>query len=91
MLRTTAIHILILLAPTILYIAYLILARKLQLSRGQLAATLRGLPWLRLIGSGLVLTAASLVALSMLIGSDPGGTYVPPHIVDGEVVPAEVR
>ncbi len=91
MLRTTLIHILILFAPTALYITYLLLTRKLQLSRGQLAATLRDLPWLRLIGSGLVLTAASLVALSMITGSDPEGTYVPPRIVDGEVVPAEVR
>ena len=90
MLKTTLVHILILLAPTILYLAYLILARKLQLSRGQAAATLRKMPWLRLLGGGLVLAAASLVALSMIVGSDPEGTYVPAHMVDGELVPGEV-
>lgn len=90
MLRTTLIHILILLAPTILYVAWLLLARRAQLSRARWAATFRAMPWLRLLGGGLVLVAASLVALALLGGADPGGTYVPPHLLDGEVVPAQV-
>ena len=90
MLRTTLIHILILLAPTILFIAFLILTRRIQLSRSQFAAQLRKLPWIRLLGSGLVLTAASLVVWAMTGGADPEGTYVPARIVDGEIVPAEV-
>ncbi len=91
MLRTTLIHILILLAPTILYIAWLVLSRRLRFGQGQLGAALGGLPWVRLIGVGLILAAASLVALSMTSGGDPEGTYVPPRMVDGEVAPAEVR
>ena len=90
MLRTTLVHILILLAPTILYIAFLILTRRIQLSRSSAAAQLRKMPWVRLLGSGLVLGAASLVALSMISGGDPEGTYVPASIVDGEIVPGEV-
>lgn len=90
MLRTTLIHILILLAPTILYVAWLLLARRAHLSRARWAATFRAMPWLRLLGGGLVLAAASLVALALLGGADPGGTYVPPHLLDGEVVPAKV-
>ena len=90
MLKTTLVHILILLAPTILYFAFLILTRRLQLSRTNAAATLRSLPWVRLLGSGLILAAASLVALAMIGGSDPEGTYVPASIVDGEIVPGEV-
>ena len=65
MLRTTLIHILILLAPTILYVAWLLLARRAQLSRARWAATFRAMPWLRLLGGGLVLVAASLVALAL--------------------------
>lgn len=91
MLRTTLIHILILAAPTILYIIYLIIAGRLRLSKNQIAITVRNLPWVKLLASGLILVTASLVALSLLIGEEPGGIYVPPHIVDGEVVPAEVR
>ena len=90
MLKTTLVHILILLAPTILYIAFLILTRRIQLSRSSAAAQLRKMPWVRLLGSGLVLGAASLVALAMIGGSDPEGTYVPASIVDGEIVPGEV-
>lgn len=90
MLRTTLIHILILLAPTILYIAFLILARRVQLSRSHMAAQLRKMPWIRLLGSGLILAAASLVVWAMTGGSDPEGTYVPARIVDGEIVPGEV-
>ena len=90
MLRTTLIHILILLAPSILYIAFLLLSRRLRLSRSQAAETLRQMPWVRLLGSGLVLTAASLVVWAMTGGSDPEGTYVPAHVVDGEIVPGEV-
>ena len=90
MLRTTLIHILILLAPTILFIAFLILTRRLQLSRSQMAAQLRKMPWVRLLGSGLVLAAASLVVWALTAGGDPEGTYVPARIVDGEIVPGEV-
>ena len=90
MLKTTLVHILILLAPTILYIAFLILTRRIQLSRSSAAAQLRKMPWVRLLGSGLVLGAASLVALAMIGGSDPEGTYVPASIVGGEIVPGEV-
>jgi hypothetical protein len=91
MLRTTLIHILILLGPTILYVTYLVISGRLKLSKSHAAATLRSIPWVRLLGSGLILAAASLVALSMLSGDDPGGTYVPPHMVDGDVVPGEVQ
>lgn len=91
MLRTTLIHLLILLGPTILYVTYLIIAGRLQMSKGQAASTIRSMPWVKLLGSGLILVAASLVALSFLSGDDPGGKYVPPRIIDGEVVPAEVQ
>ena len=90
MMRTTLIHILILLAPTILYIAFLILTRRVQMSRSGAAAQLRKMPWVRLLGGGLVLAAASLVVWAMTVGSDPEGTYVPARIVDGEIVPGEV-
>jgi len=47
-------------------------------------------PWVRLLGSGLVLAAASLVVWALTVGGDPEGTYVPARIVDGEIVPGEV-
>ena len=73
MLRTTLIHILILLAPTILYFAFLILSRRVQLSRSHMAAQLRKMPWVRLLGSGLVLAAASLVVWALTGRRRPRG------------------
>ena len=90
MLRTTLIHILILLAPTILYFAFLILSRRVQMSRSSAAAQLRKMPWVRLLSSGMILAAASLVVWALTVGGEPEGTYVPAHIVDGEIVPGEV-
>ena len=91
MLRTTLIHILILLAPTILYFAFLILSRRVQMSRSSAAAAAPA----RCRGSGCsaavsILAAASLVVWALTAGGDPEGTYVPARIVDGEIVPGEV-
>jgi len=91
MMRTTLVHIVILLAPTIIYFGYLVLARKVSLGKGETAQALRALPWPWLLGTGVCLMAASLVAIALTSGDDPGGTYVPPHVVDGQVVPAEVK
>lgn len=91
MMRTTLFHILLLMAPTILFLGYLVLARKVALGKGETAKALRALPWPWLLGTGLCLMAASLVVIALTSGDDPEGTYVPPHVVDGEVVPAEMR
>ncbi len=40
---------------------------------------------LGLIGLGLV--TATLVAYSFSLGTKAGGTYIPPHTVDGKVIP----
>lgn len=91
MFKTTIIHIALVLAPTVLYILYLVAARKVQMSRSDTAATLRRLPWPWLLGAGILLMAASLAALSLTSGESPRGTYVPPHLEDGEIVPARVE
>ena len=91
MLRTALFHIALLLAPAVLFMIYLIVARKVRLSKSDTAKMLRDLPWPGLPGIGIALMAASLVVLSMSSGEDRGGTYVPPHMEDGKVVPAKVE
>ncbi|MDP6474482.1 MAG: DUF6111 family protein [Alphaproteobacteria bacterium] len=91
MLRTALFHIALLAAPAALFIAYLIIARKVQLSKSDTARMLRELPWPWLLGVGIALMAASLVVISMESGGDREGTYVPPHVEDGKVVPAKVE
>ena len=91
MLRTALFHIALLLAPAVLFMIYLIVARKVRLSKSDTAKMLRDLPWPWLLGIGIALMAASLVVLSMSSGEARGGTYVPPHIEAGKVVPAKVE
>jgi len=61
-------------------------ARSRAWPRGGAAA----LPWPWLIGGGVLLTALTLFAVSTHYGSAPSGTYVPPRIIDGRVVPGKV-
>ncbi len=91
MLRTTLFHVALLLAPAVLFFLYLVIARKVRLSKSEFAKTLRDLPWPWLLGAGLALMAASLVVFSLSTGEDREGTYVPPHLEDGKVVPAKVE
>ncbi|MFP6777117.1 MAG: DUF6111 family protein [Alphaproteobacteria bacterium] len=91
MLRTAIFHIVLLMAPAVLFMMYLVIARKVRLSKSDTAKMLRELPWPWLLGIGIALMAASLVVLSMSSGEDRGGNYVPPHMEDGQVVPAKVE
>ena len=72
------------LAPFILFFAY-----RLLVTRGQ--RFLLSTPWFVLTAAGLVLVCAGLAALAFLGGQEPRGTYVPPHLENGRVVPGAVR
>lgn len=50
----------------------------------------RPVPWVRLLGVGVVLAAISLVIFQRVGNFEAGGTYVPPKVVDGQVVPGHV-
>jgi len=91
MIRTTLFHIALLIAPAVLFFIYLLIARKVRLSRSETAKVLREFPWPWLLAIGLALMAASLVVLSLNSGDERGGTYVPPHMENGKVVPAKVK
>ena len=58
MLRTALFHIALLLAPAVLFMIYLIVARKVRLSKSDTAKMLRDLPWPWLLGIGIALMAA---------------------------------
>ena len=48
-------------------------------------------PWVWLAISGLGLVIAGLVATGLMTGTDPHGTYVPPHLEGGQIVPGEIK
>ena len=62
--RTTLFHVALLLAPAVLFFLYLVFARKVRMSKSEVAKTLRDLPWPWLLGAGLALMAASLVVFT---------------------------
>lgn len=76
-----------LLLPTMIYVAWLYTARP-----GQYAAPTpwRALPWPWLVAAGLGLMALMLYGMGARLGGEPEGTYVPPHVVDGRVVPGHI-
>jgi hypothetical protein len=83
MLRVLLQYLLPLLLPFLVYAAYVALAR------GRLPDWL-GLDerqWLFLGGTGMLLMVISLVTWSLLTGSPPEETYIPPHFEDGRIVP----
>ncbi len=45
------------------------------------------LPWPWLLGSGVALAALVVGALTLLGGAEPGALYIPPHAVDGQIIP----
>jgi len=93
-------YIIPLLLPTAAYFLWLWLMRRYSGARGGDAGAAGGaedegaetkpVPWLWLALAGLVLMAITLFALALRGGNTPGGTYVPPHIEDGRIVPGRV-
>jgi hypothetical protein len=77
-----------LLLPTALYVLWLVTARRGALTRT--GVPWRGLPWPWLAVAGVALTALVLVAISVGLGGGQQGTYVPPHVENGRIVPGHV-
>ncbi len=76
-----------LLLPFILYFLWAFVERRRRAAGGWEA---KDAPWTWLAIAGLALLIVSLVATGLLSGSEPGGTYVPPRVEDGRVVPGRV-
>ena len=84
MIRRLFFEALLFMLPFALYAVYLRLVKEDE------AAPKRAHPWTILFVSGLVLVAASFVIWGLEDGAGQRGTYVPPHVVNGQVVPGEV-
>jgi hypothetical protein len=76
-------YLLPILLPFLIYAAYVALAQ----GRMPRWLDLGAREWVMLGGTGLALLMISLVTWSLLSGSPPDETYVPPHLEDGRVVP----
>ncbi|KAA5604640.1 hypothetical protein F1188_14585 [Roseospira marina] len=90
--------ILPLMAPSLLYMGWILLRSQAGQSAGQgdgggLARVLaRDVPWATLVIAGAVLTGVVTTALYVTQETGaPGEVYVPPRFEDGRIIPGEVR
>ena len=81
---------LLFLAPFVAYALWLAVARRRARAHAG-DASWSDAPLLWLTAAGLVLVIAGFVFTALISGEEAGGTYIPPRIIDGELVPAEVR
>lgn len=88
MARVLLLNIFMFLVPFILYGAYLYLTRRDE--DGNINYWSEA-PILWLFGAGLFLVAVAIVSLITFTGAPPGGTYVPPQVKDGVVVPGRIE
>lgn len=73
-----------LLAPTVVYFLWTYFRGKKAGNDGDATPSK---PWLLLIGGGLMLASAVTVILGIVTADPDRGTYVPPHMENGELVP----
>src|SRR5579864_8482777 len=85
MIRTLALRGVLFALPFAIYGAYLLALR------GRPHAAPPQTPWTALFIAGLSLVAASFVYLGLTQGESTSGVYVPPHVVDGKIVPGHVE
>jgi hypothetical protein len=86
MTRTIFERLLLFAVPFVLYGGYLMLLRLAPAP----AATTRRHPWTLLIIAGLSLFALSFLVWGFTEGEPTTGTYVAPHVVNGQIVPGYV-
>jgi hypothetical protein len=83
MIRSLAIRMLLFAVPFAVYGLYYLLSQGSQ--------TQRSTPWTTLFITGLALVAASFIYVGLTEGEPTSGQYVPPHVVNGVIVPGHVE
>jgi hypothetical protein len=85
MIRMLALRALLFAVPFAIYGAYLLV------SRARSIVPTHDTPWTALFISGLALVVASFIYVGLTEGESTQGRYVPPHVVNGIVVPGHVE
>jgi hypothetical protein len=90
MIRVVIENLLLFLLPTLFYVAYVVLKRRIDGTTGS-KSPLDDAPlvWLFAAGAGLVIV--TLIYFASTSGGKPGQTYQPPVYRDGKIVPGEIK
>src|SRR5690606_33472668 len=85
-------YVLPILLPSLVYLGWLTYERR-RIARGGAGKPTgwRDGPWPLLVGSGIVLAALITLAATLLDGAGIEGTYVPPRVEDGRIVPGHME
>jgi len=86
MIRILVLRGLLFLLPFLAYGLYVLYLRR----TGRTLAN-DNVPWALLGAIGMLLVIASFFSAAMTTGESTTGTYVPPHVENGEVVPGHVE
>jgi hypothetical protein len=87
MIRILLHYVLPLALPALLYVGWVLVARRRGQTVAESFAGLRQGPWFWLILAGFILMIGGLVAFGLLSGSSPDDDYSPPRYEDGKVIP----
>lgn len=76
------------LLPTLVFVLWVILSQRHDHEKSAIERIAGG-PWFWLVLAGFVLFAVGLGFLATE-GEPPGGTYVPPYMENGQIVPGRI-
>jgi hypothetical protein len=88
MVRKILFHLIPFLLPFIAYGLYVFATRRAR-ANSTAGEAFDEAPWYWLFSVGLALTGASLIAVWAFTGAPAGGSYVAPHMENGQVVPGK--
>lgn len=87
MIRIVIENLLLLLLPTLIYVAWVFLTSR---GPGTQRKSLNDAPFIWLFLAGILLAVSVLVTFGTLEGGAPGQAYRPPEFRDGKIVPGHV-
>lgn len=83
-------YILLFISPFMIYGLWLAIIRRR--TKGSVTSlTLKDMPIYRLSLIGFILVIIGLIFLGFSQGENNSGKYIPPHVVDGDVIPGELK
>lgn len=90
MIRIVIENTLLFLLPTAIYVAYVLLKRRMEGTTGP-AHVLDDAPLIWLVAAGAALVVITLIAFGSVSGGKPGQTYQPPVFRDGKIEPGYIK